>query len=161
MKNLFKVVTVFAALALIIGSVLALGAAADGDELIVGGAEATATGIVVPTEPIVTDPVVNPTEPVVTEAEPTATEVEPTATATEANDYIYGDANGDGVVNMKDVLTVRKYLADMEVYIVLEAADCYTDDAVNTKDVLALRQFIANLIQELPVIPETPVTTAA
>ena len=82
MKNLFKVVTVFAALALIIGSVLALGAAADGDELIVGGAEATATGIVVPTEPIVTDPVVNPTEPVVTEAEPTATEVEPTATAT-------------------------------------------------------------------------------
>ncbi len=77
-----------------------------------------------------------------TEAEPTATEAEPTATDPRAT-VLVGDANGDGVINMKDVLTVRKYLADLPVEIDLVGADMTRDDAVNMKDVLALRLRIA------------------
>ena len=74
-------------------------------------------------------------------AEPTATA---TATATEPrSETLVGDANGDGAINMKDVLTVRKYLADLPVEIDLVGADMTRDNAVNMKDVLALRLRIA------------------
>ena len=73
---------------------------------------------------------------------------EPTATATATNaepvtPVLYGDANGDGVVNMKDVLAVRKHIADLPVELDLAAADVNRDKTVNMKDVLALRQIVA------------------
>ena len=94
--------------------------------------------------------------PMPTEAEPTKTEtatatataVEPTATATQATTTVaVGDANGDGAVNMKDVLILRKFLADMAPAGFVEvAADTTGDGTVNMKDVLALRKYLAGLV---------------
>ncbi len=55
----------------------------------------------------------------------------------------FGDANADGTVNMKDVLTLRSYLADIYVDIQTLYADANGDNAVNTKDVLLLRKYMA------------------
>lgn len=61
----------------------------------------------------------------------------------EAPDSILlGDANNDGVVNLKDVLTVRKFLIDFPIYIRQTEADVNHDNALNMKDVLALRQIV-------------------
>ena len=61
-----------------------------------------------------------------------------------------GDASGDGVVNMKDVLAVRKFVAGIAVGGFNEtAADVNKDGAVNMKDVLLVRKFIAGIIKEL------------
>ncbi len=57
----------------------------------------------------------------------------------------YGDANDDGTVNMKDVLTMRKVVANIDVDFVFEAADINMDAVVNMKDVLAVRKYIADL----------------
>ena len=77
-------------------------------------------------------------------AEPTATA---TATATDEPQPIgfYGDANGDGVVNMKDVLLLRKFLADLEVDIDQTLADANRDGELNMKDVLVVRKYLADL----------------
>ncbi len=97
-------------------------------------------GYVAPTEPTATG----------TEVEPTATgtEVEPTATGTEVEPTsLLGDANNDGVVNMKDLLTIRKVMAGIGVKTYNEVnADCNVDGDVNMKDVLMLRQFLASII---------------
>ena len=77
-------------------------------------------------------------EQILVAAEPTAT-----ATATATEPVLVGDANGDGVINLKDVLVLRKYLADIPVEIDLVGADMTRDNTVNMKDVLALRLRIA------------------
>lgn len=61
----------------------------------------------------------------------------------------YGDANDDGAVNMKDVLLMRKYLAEIAVEINLVNADVDVSGAVNMKDVLNLRKFLAEIIDHL------------
>ena len=80
-------------------------------------------------------------EQILVAAEPTATNAEPTATSAEP--VLVGDANADGVINLKDVLVLRKYLADIPVEIDLVGADMTRDNTVNMKDVLALRQILA------------------
>ncbi len=67
-------------------------------------------------------------------------------TAANTAEIVYGDANTDGAVNMKDVLTIRKYVAGLSAEIDLTAADTNGDGAVNMKDVLTVRKFVANLI---------------
>ena len=90
-----------------------------------------------------------PAEP--TETEPTATEptaTEPTAaepTETAAETVLLGDANDDGAVNMKDVLTMRKYIASMDTTINLKNADVNCDSSVNLKDVLLVRKQLAGI----------------
>ena len=113
-----------------------------------------------------TEPTVAPTEskeptvtevtPTVTETEPTIapTEVEPTATATGTGTdvpsfILYGDANNDGVVNMKDVLALRKHIAGIEILIHPLNSDANADNEINMKDVLAVRKFIAGIVTEL------------
>ena len=61
----------------------------------------------------------------------------------------YGDANGDGDVNMKDVLLVRKSIAGLGGMIDLIAADVNGDESVDMKDVLLMRKYIAQLILSL------------
>ena len=68
----------------------------------------------------------------------------------EVIDFVYGDANGDGVVNGRDVLLLRKYMANydfdtgtssVEVGV---GADANGDGVVNGRDVLLLRKYMAN-----------------
>ncbi len=63
-------------------------------------------------------------------------------------EVLYGDANDDGEVNMKDVLALRKYLAGMGEYINPLTSDVENDGSVNMKDVLLLRKYLANLVTQ-------------
>ena len=56
-----------------------------------------------------------------------------------------GDVNGDGDIDMKDVLALRRYIAPPDEPTVSAAADCNGDGAVDMKDVLRLRRFLAHL----------------
>ena len=130
----------------------------DGDNAIVSNS----VDVVVKAKPT-TEPTTTETEPTATETEPTATGTEPSATGTEpsatgteveptgtqAEEILYGDANDDGAVNMKDVLILRKQLAGMMPIINMANADVNGDGSVNMKDVLELRKYLANLITTL------------
>ena len=58
-----------------------------------------------------------------------------------------GDANGDGDVNMKDVLLMRRYIAGVaqDSEIILGNADLTGDGEVDMRDVLMLRRQIAGI----------------
>ena len=63
---------------------------------------------------------------------------------------IKGDPTGDGTVNMQDVTTLQKYIADL---ITLDsdsiwAGDVNSDKTVNMQDVTNMQKFIAELITE-------------
>jgi hypothetical protein len=61
---------------------------------------------------------------------------------------MYGDANGDGLVNSKDVVLLRQHivakdpLTGVSTLAVEKGADCNGDGEVNSKDVVLLRQYI-------------------
>ncbi len=55
---------------------------------------------------------------------------------------ISGDANSDGNLNMKDVLAIRKYIAQIDVSINKQDADANKDGNVDMKDVLYIRQVL-------------------
>ena len=57
-----------------------------------------------------------------------------------------GDATGDGEIDMKDVLVIRKYIAGISSDLNTEAADVNKDGSVDMKDVLLVRKYIAGLI---------------
>ena len=57
---------------------------------------------------------------------------------------IYGDVNGDKVVNAKDVTTLRRHLAGgWDVVIVTSNSDVNNDGVINAKDVTILRRYLA------------------
>ena len=79
-------------------------------------------------------------------------------------DVVSGDANADGVVNMKDVLVLRLYLAGIGEPNDWYAADATGDADVNMKDVLAIRKHIADietLASRTYTIPVKTTATAA
>ena len=55
-----------------------------------------------------------------------------------------GDVNADGDVNMKDVLVLRKHIANIAPCTDEVAADINSDGSLDMKDVLRLRLFIVN-----------------
>ena len=65
-------------------------------------------------------------------------------------DYIYGDVNGDGELNSKDVTAIRRYLANFDYDTgvssveIFPGADANGDGEVNSKDVTILRRYFAN-----------------
>ncbi|HCG36129.1 MAG TPA: hypothetical protein DER23_07285 [Clostridiales bacterium] len=65
-------------------------------------------------------------------------------------DFIYGDANGDEKIDMKDVVLLRKYIVNYDYdtetsSVVIEAgADANGDGNLDMKDVVLLRKYIAN-----------------
>ena len=78
-------------------------------------------------------------------------EESPAATAVTVDDdeIVYGDVDGDNDVTMKDVLSVRKYIAGYNVLINMIAADVNGDQSVDMKDVLLMRKFIAGIVPAL------------
>ncbi|MBR3289681.1 MAG: hypothetical protein IKI63_02760, partial [Clostridia bacterium] len=71
-----------------------------------------------------------------------------------SDDTVYGDADGDGKVSMKDVLRIRKFIAGFIKgdFLMTDffAADVNHDNSVDMKDVLLIRKFIAGLIDKFP-----------
>lgn len=57
--------------------------------------------------------------------------------------FVYGDADGDGKINMLDVLLIRKYIAKQPVTPDITACDVTHDSVINMLDVLKIRKFIA------------------
>ena len=58
-------------------------------------------------------------------------------------DIIYGDANGDGAVNINDVILLQKYIAKWDVTLDEASADANADGSVNINDVILLQKYIA------------------
>ncbi len=65
-------------------------------------------------------------------------------------DVMYGDANGDNKVDMKDVVLLRKYMANFDydtgtsTVAVYPGADANGDGSIDMKDVVLLRKYMAN-----------------
>ncbi|MBR3289502.1 MAG: dockerin type I repeat-containing protein, partial [Clostridia bacterium] len=77
--------------------------------------------------------------------------IEWTSLVKTVEDTVYGDANSDGSVDMKDVLVIRKYIAKLidETALNLANADANADGGVDMKDVLIIRKYIAKLVEKL------------
>lgn len=101
------------------------------------------------------EPSVESSEEVSEQPEPSEmSEVEPSESSLEDSEnseeeILYGDANDDTFVDMKDVLAIRKNLAGLGVAIHEAQADANADDAIDMKDVLMIRKFLAGLIASL------------
>ena len=61
---------------------------------------------------------------------------------------LLGDVNDDGLVNMKDLLRLRKVLAGFDVEYNFLNSDVNVDEEANMKDVLYIREYLASLITE-------------
>ena len=55
-----------------------------------------------------------------------------------------GDVNGDGRINVPDLVLLRQYIANWGVTIHLDAADANGDGSINVLDLVRLRQYLAN-----------------
>ena len=58
-----------------------------------------------------------------------------------------GDINGDGSINAKDSLALKKYIASANVTIVTAAADLDGDGSINAKDLKLLKEYLAGAIE--------------
>ena len=77
-------------------------------------------------------------------------------------DYVYGDANGDGLVNGIDVTRLLRYLASFDPIAnkspqeIEPGADCNGDGVINGKDATRLLLYLANLDPTKPSDPIVP-----
>lgn len=106
-----------------------------------------------PTEPPTEAPTAEPTEPP-TQA-PTAAPTEPpTQAPTEPVVYLYGDADLDGKVTVKDATLIQKYTAQIEGAdiegVAFTQANVSGDKAVNVRDATYIQKYVAELITEFP-----------
>ena len=59
-------------------------------------------------------------------------------------DVVLGDTDGDGTIDLKDVIILRRYLSGgWDVTVDIDAADVNKDGVVDLKDVIILRRFLA------------------
>ena len=71
-------------------------------------------------------------------------------------DIKYGDANGDGAVDVADVVLVKCYLINGESYSMTKQGAANADvqgksNGINVQDVIAIQKYVLKLIDELPV----------
>ncbi|MBR3988626.1 MAG: starch-binding protein [Clostridia bacterium] len=97
------------------------------------------------------------TEPVETTTDkvaPTSTTVTQTVTTTApVVEYLYGDVDLDGKINVKDATQIQKYaakLVDLDEVAFVQA-DVTGDIKVNVKDATAIQKFVAKIIDKFPV----------
>ncbi len=69
--------------------------------------------------------------------------VEITVLSDEPEQVIYGDVNGDGTANNKDVVALFKYVNGSTAQVNEEALDCNGDGQVNNKDVVVLFKYVS------------------
>lgn len=72
-----------------------------------------------------------------------------TVTLTVLEEYLPGDVNNDGVVNMMDVTLLKRFLAGWDIEITQDAADVNNDGELNMMDVTLLRRYLAGWDVEL------------
>lgn len=89
-----------------------------------------------------------PTDPPTTE--PLPTDPEPTETASEGEEVIYGDVDGNGTVDIADVLTINQHLLGLDVTIHSKNADVDSNGKVNDTDALNILKSLVDLVT-LPV----------
>ncbi len=101
-------------------------------------------------EPISTTPESVPTDSTGPDtSEPSAT----TQTDVPKEDYIYGDADLNDKVNVKDATTVQKYTAKMIALegVAFAQSDVTGDMKVNIKDATSIQKLVAKIIDKFPV----------
>lgn len=82
-------------------------------------------------------------EPVPTQTTPTSTQPD---TSTAVDGYILGDADGNGVINIKDATVIQKYVAKWKVTIDLDAALANEQSYISVKDATTVQKYIAKLL---------------
>lgn len=108
-----------------------------------------------PTEPPTSAPTIAPTQEPTQEPteEPTPIPTEPPTIAPE--DYIYGDADLDGKVTIKDATLIQKYSAQIEGAelegVAFTQANVSGDAVVNVRDATYIQKFVAGLLTLFPV----------
>ena len=58
------------------------------------------------------------------------------------NEHIAGDSNGDGAVNMLDVMATLKYVSGNKTSALRDSIDTNNDGTVNVKDILLILQHV-------------------
>ncbi len=66
-------------------------------------------------------------------------------------EILYGDVNGDGSIDLKDVLALRKCVAGFDAPFIFENADVTVDKQVDLKDCLIIRRYLAGMQDRLGV----------
>lgn len=70
--------------------------------------------------------------------------IQPTDISAKTSGNMYGDVNGDGVIDLRDLLTLKKYLSEEKTDdIALKNADLNVDQHVDLKDFLVLKKYFA------------------
>ncbi|MBE6051821.1 MAG: endo-1,4-beta-xylanase [Clostridium sp.] len=64
---------------------------------------------------------------------------------------LYGDVNEDGKVNVKDLLTIKEYVAGVDVKINTKNADVNGDKKVDLFDTILIQQYLKKVIVKFPV----------
>ncbi len=60
------------------------------------------------------------------------------------NSKLCGDADCDGIIGIKDVTEIQKYIADYEdVQVIMEVSDCDGNKSIDIKDVTLIQKYIA------------------
>lgn len=63
---------------------------------------------------------------------------------------LYGDANGDGLVNMDDVTYIEKYINGTTIELVEKNADVFIDGQIDKFDRTLLLKYVAKITSKLP-----------
>lgn len=73
-------------------------------------------------------------------------------------DVLYGDVNGDGKINNRDLGMLQQHLNEYEVAMNEEAADVTHDGKINNRDLGIMQQYLNGYDVDLqPEQPEPPV----